>query len=758
MWNDAVWLKVPVSEIKRCNILHGDMNNRSAYFRVKVNYEGGEKVIDITANTKYRLWINGKSIISGPCKGDLYRHFHDTIDITPHLQKGKNTVAVQVLYCDSTAPENNIITSDTPMYAAVGRWSGHRLAVEGEGLTTGQSDWKVYLDGTQKLYTNEKDLQSGVFIGAISETVDFTKVPYAWKEPDFDDSGWAAAEKGVPVAASKMKVADGSCPWLSLEERPIPFLYNSFIEFSRILTHATDSDDRFFVAPFTTAEFIFDAGVHLNAYMSYAFESGRNAEVNFTYAEKFEGTEQRDDIKGNLSGMTDQIILAGKQKYEPFWYRTFRFLKIQIKAGKDAVLMKKPVVCQTGYPLSVLSYVSSSEKWVEQLWNISLRTLKNCMMDTYMDCLYYEQLQYIMDTRLQALFTYSVSADTRLAKKALQDFHASRIPCGLLQAKFPSSIPQIISTFSLHFIYMLTEYYNQTGDISEVKKYLPQVDEILNYYNERIENGLVSDPGYWPFVDWVPQWQDTGVPQSLKFGPSTIINLMYGYALKCASILADAVGRQGLASEYGKRKENLNNQIQARCWDDERGMYREGPDFKQFTQHAQAWAVLNGMNDHNGKELLTKALNDTDVIECTFSTSFELFRALEHAGMYAITKKLLDKWIRLLDLGCTTCPETPTESRSECHAWSALPMYELIRVFAGIKTTDGWETVVITPHLEYVPDLKGETATPKGNIIFDYKKESYNIVLPKTLNGQLIINDKVYVLSAGENLIRKGDI
>lgn len=38
------------------------------------------------------------------------------------------------------------------------------------------------------------------------------------------------------------------------------------------------------------------------------------------------------------------------------------------------------------------------------------------MMETFMDCPYYEHLQYIMDTRLQMLFTYAVSNDTGLVK------------------------------------------------------------------------------------------------------------------------------------------------------------------------------------------------------------------------------------------------------------------------------------------------------------------------------------------------------
>ncbi|HUM84999.1 MAG TPA: hypothetical protein PLN48_14735 [Lachnospiraceae bacterium] len=60
-----------------------------------------------------------------------------------------------------------------------------------------------------------------------------------------------------------------------------------------------------------------------------------------------------------------------------------------------------------------------------QLYEICLRTLQNCMTDAYMDCPYYEQMQYPMDTRLQALFTYTISNDTALSHKALEDLYAA---------------------------------------------------------------------------------------------------------------------------------------------------------------------------------------------------------------------------------------------------------------------------------------------------------------------------------------------
>ena len=435
--------------------------------------------------------------------------------------------------------------------------------------------------------------------------------------------------------------------------------------------------------------------------------------------------------------------------YEPFWYRTFRYIYIQIEAEDEDVTIYVPEYRQTGYPLKTESYVRSSEKWVEEVWEICVRTLENCMMETYMDCPYYEQMQFPMDTRLQALFNYSVSKDVRLARKALEDFHCSMTPEGLIHGKYPSAYGQIISTFSLHYIYMLKEYYNQTGDIDVIKKYLPDVDMILGYYDRKIgKDGLVGRLGYWEFVDWQKAWEKTrGTPAALAKGPSAIINLMYGYALWCAAYLCKEVGRAGMSEEYEERRNNILANVQKICWDEERGLYREGPNFIQYSQHAQAWAVLNEMGTPEVRKfVMQRAMTEKDIIPCSFSTSYEWFRAMEKVGLYAATKTNMKRWAKLPEQGNTTCPEEPDESRSECHAWSALPIYELIRCVAGIQPGQaGWESVRICPHLEYLSDLEGKAVTPAGIISFYYKKEQdcwrYHIELPKDMKG-IFINDR----------------
>ena len=101
----------------------------------------------------------------------------------------------------------------------------------------------------------------------------------------------------------------------------------------------------------------------------------------------------------------------------------------------------------------------------------------------------------------------------------------------------------------------------------------------------------------------------------------------------------------------------------------------------------------------------------------------------------------LDAWIGLLSRGSTTCPEEPHHPRSECHAWSALPLYEFMRTWAGIRQVNG--KILIRPRLFDLPDLNGTAVTPLGEVRFHYQTaqgiQQYDITLPEKAEGLLIL-------------------
>jgi alpha-L-rhamnosidase len=54
-------------------------------------------LLHVSADTRYRLYLNGKSISFGPCKSYLTHWYYETVNITPLLREGKNELAAHVL-------------------------------------------------------------------------------------------------------------------------------------------------------------------------------------------------------------------------------------------------------------------------------------------------------------------------------------------------------------------------------------------------------------------------------------------------------------------------------------------------------------------------------------------------------------------------------------------------------------------------------------------------------------------------------------
>jgi hypothetical protein len=732
--------------------------NRFVYYRLAVDLEERASLeVSISANSRYRLWMNGEPIGSGPLKGDRWRHYYETMDVSASLCKGRNVFAVQV-WSLNTYMVNDPINPDQPLYAIASLPVGPRLAVRGiclnrsgeslADITTGIADWRVWVDDAVSFHSDD---QYTIFLGAIAERVQAACLPTGWKQVDYKADEWLPAVIDTPCYGLTDQYPYYIVPQLPIVERPIPLLYEQEREFKREMPRReadlqpfsfigrTHPEGWVEIPPHSRAYVELDAGELTTAYLTYPIALGQGAKIVYRYAERYfvpghesADTVRDDSVRGVIMGMEDVYYPSGNyEQFEPFWFRTFRFIRIEVYTEDQPLWLMQPSFRETAYPLTPRSTVESTVPWVEPLWRISLRTLQLCMHETYEDCPYYEQMQFIMDTRLQALFTYSVGGDIGLARKALEDFHSSLLPEGITQNRFPSGMVQIIPSFSLHFIFMLHDYYWQTGDLEIVRRYRPTVDAILDWFERKIgSTGLVENIGYWEYIDWVKEW-DFGVPTACKHGPSTIHNLVYAYGLQLGAKLYAATGRNQVSEEYEARAKRILSTVHSLCWSEERGMYREGPTLEQYSQHAQLWAVLTELCEgERAKLVLTHALDESDVLPCSFSMAFFMFRAIERVGIYELTSKLMGLWIKSLELGLTTLPETPSEPRSDCHAWSALPLYEFMHVILGIKSTKpGWSEIIIEPQTLELPDMSGELYTPVGvvSVTWRHSESSFEI-------------------------------
>ena len=594
---------------------------------------------------------------------------------------------------------------------------------------------------------------------------------------------WEAAANLWPVREQRQEMF-GIIPVFPLTKRPIPLMFEKPGEFRREMPiKANDLPRLEFTggkAVLPAGErgvFELDVGEHTTAFFTIRARGGAGAKLIIRYAEAYSKDDYVDGQKnkgvrddwanygihghedtytmggassaagmGSACGSDDACgaadidcaggadsaclsgggDLAGKydpgvETYTPFWMRTFRFVRVEAYASSSPLTIYMPTFVKTGYPLEVKTGIEASEPWVAELYEISLRTLQNCMHETYEDCPYYEQLQYIQDSRLEMLFTYAVSGDLRMARRTIEDYHSSKQPCGMLSARYPTQEPHIIPPFSLHWIGMLYEYLWETGDAAFLKHYMPTVDAILQWYDEKIGPlGLVQDLGYWDQIDWVDQWSDiAGRTPASAVGPSTAHNLMYAYALRMGAKLCEAVKRPEMSREYGLRADSICRAVDRLCWSAEAGLYREGPEYEEYSQHSNVYAVLCCLKrGAEARALMERALNRPGIAKCSFTWQFFVFRALEASDAYDMTADLWEMWKGLLKLNLTTIPETPDgegSPRSDCHAWSALPLHEFPRRMLGVRAAAyGWSEMYIKPNPLGLALLSGDVTTPRG--------------------------------------------
>ena len=173
---------------------------------------------------------------------------------------------------------------------------------------------------------------------------------------------------------------------------------------------------------------------------------------------------------------------AEQRIFRPLWWRTFRYVDVQIETGEEPLVVESFSSEFTAYPFDMNARFDGGDSLFDRLMDVGWRTARLCAHETYMDCPYYEQLQYAGDTRLQILVGYYNSGDTRLGRKAIQQLNLSRNASGLTLSRAPSRLPQYIPGFSLWWIGMLHDYLYFARDGAFVSDSMQGVKNVLAYY------------------------------------------------------------------------------------------------------------------------------------------------------------------------------------------------------------------------------------------------------------------------------------
>ncbi|MFI5452188.1 alpha-L-rhamnosidase N-terminal domain-containing protein [Pedobacter sp. UC225_61] len=724
-------------------------------------------VVNVTADNRYRLFVNGKAVVSGSAHGDLFSWFFETVDIAPFLQSGDNVIAATVWNMGEHMPA-----------AQVSSQTGLLLQGNGkvEEVVNTDSTWKVTQDNSYSAVSldNRERLKAYMVVGP-GDRIDGKHYPWGWEQTGFDDSRWKnARELSVPYP---MGYGTGNA-W-TLVPRNIPLFSEKRVDFSRMF--ASDGSDiesttflrdklAIHIQPNQKIKVLFDNKVNCVAYPELLMSGGKGASVKISYAEALVDSlgvkGNRNELSGkHLIGNYDIFLPDGgsRRLFRPLWLRAYRFVELEITTADEPLVLEDFYGMATGYPLELNASFSCSDSSLSEIWKVGWRTAQLCAGDMYYDTPYYEQLQYVGDSRIQALISLYCSGDDRLMRKALLDFYRSRTPIGLTQSRYPTNRLQIIPTFSLFWVSMVHDYWMHRRDDEFVRQFLPAINEVLMWYKDRIDKktGMLGPMQWWNFIDW-DNFNGWGIAPGAEDGNSAIISLQAAYTFSQGSELFSAFGKAGEAKEFIGISNGLKKATYGLCFDSSRGLFADLPGKTSYSQHASIWGVLSGtVSGSEAKWVMERVLSDKSIGQATFFYRFYLSQALKKAGMADLYYAQLQPWRNMLALGLTTFSEKPEPTRSDCHAWSASPNYDFLSTICGIMpSSPGFRSVRIAPALGELDWVKGSMPHPDGKVSMELKKGvdgkglSGFVELPKELKGEFWWKGKSIRLTGGRQEIR----
>lgn len=698
--------------------------------------------VAVSADNAFVLYVNGIRVGSGPSTSDRAHWHYSAIDLAPYLRSGHNVVTATVwnfVKPSASLPPRATEAQKSGAYAAemmsqTGRLAqqsvatGFWLSFEGEGapLSTGQGGWDVRIDTARSASSGPRQLGlQSYYVGSAPEQVD-TRIGTG--RPG---SEWTAAV-AAPAAARPL-TAD-----------TLPSQRFALVAPGMLVRATGLAGSRFPTGPVTVpansrATLLLRRDAMISAYPELAFSGGRDARIKLTYGEALVDAAghkgDRDAMDGrHIVGISDTVIADGaSRRYLPLWWRTWRYMEIGVETGPAPLTLDGLRVWETGYPFEQHGYFRSNDPQLDRIWQVGWRTALVDAHDTYMDSSYWEQLQYVGDTRLQALISYAVSGDARLAAQAIDAFAASDVKGGLVEGAWPSRGTNSIATFSLLWVGMLHDWWREQPDTGLVVRNLPRMRTVLQWF-EKLEtpSGLLRKGPEWYFVDWVGQTAGdrTVFPSYARDGTSCLTSIHYLGALDQAAELEAALGDPALGRADKAKADALRTAIRARCYSASRKLFADNPDLAVFSQQMNVLAVLYDVIQRDEARALLGRVTvpgggidaPTGMFPLSYYFAWYLVRAFEHAGMADRYPQLLGTWRNLLKLNYTTWPEERGNTRSDSHAWSAHPTADLLRLVAGIgPAAPGYAQVRIAPELGPLTKLDAAAMTPQGLITVRYR-------------------------------------
>lgn len=745
--------------------------------------------LQITADLRYAVWINGQRLGFGPPKFHAETPTVDEYELTNILRQGSNLIAVQVYSLG-----NRRISSCMP------RRGGLWARLKGD-------KWCSSTDSTWKMRFDPGFLSSTAPRGEMQPPCEWYDARLGLGQPesdDYDDSGWPFAHE-LPFQES-LNPEPRDIPFMTV----LPFRPDRMIESGRAVfphnyaeipflelgsqlakaeTHP-DRENRIRESLLETTNVRFDArglprsdalyalwdfGRIWTGYPCFKVRGAPGTIIDLSYSEDLKTHRIRPD---KSLPYHDRIVLGEEPVfYRITWPKSLRYLQINVANGNATV--EDLFLERSTYPVERRGFFSCDDPVLNQAVEISLHTVQLGMEDSFMDTPWRERGSWLGDDLIKAQTASDYFQNQQLARRFLLHHARGQRANGMMAGKYPGNVTSEVSTWTLRFPPSLLEYCAASGDWDFGRELWPVLERLWRWVETcATADGLFKAPpvhvdahtNRYNFIDWAPI-EMRGVNAAWN-----------AFAYACLKAIGDIASETGRQSEAELLRVRLANHRQAfirKFWDPQRGVFVNGliDDLRttRWGCHENALAILFGLADQDHIESIVRNLRDQDLFAVfsareqeydeelpglgkipTVSLALSRYRwpdsemvpigtayfagylieALCSLGMISEAQSFINlRWGEFSRQGATSVWETWNMDQSLSHGWSASPAVFAARHLLGVHRADSsGNRYHIIPRVRDYSTLRGRVATKSGVAQVEWAHNLLRVDVPPGLS------------------------
>jgi hypothetical protein len=750
----------------------------------------------ISADSRYRLFVNGRRVQWGPAPCDPRSYEVDPVDLAPWLVQGRNVIGAEVLFYghgDGTWPFGK------PGFLFA-------LRVEEAGGRTSElvsdGSWRVLLDRAHRPGQFKR-----WYLRALQEDFDARLRPRGWSEPGFAaDAAWTAprildAPADRPAAAGSHHdyLTDGGieAAGAALRAREVPLLRESFRTVGRVARSGRvrwlrDPRDWFEYRLPGSMEFVDETAAVPSGEGAWRLEppAGEGAFATFELPEQMVGfpfltveapagtvvevvTQESHDPAGpawldtHRFSWTRLVCREGENHFECFDYESLRFLQVHVHDAPGPVLLRDVGVRRRSYPWPKTPSFACREPRLQRVFEASFNTLVNAAQETIVDGMGRERQQYSGDGAHLLHATRLVGGDLQLGRRFLRTFPMGQAEEGFFLDCWPAfdrlnrlAQRQVGATrwgplldHGVTLVYDAWRHYRETADTDLLLDLYPRFVRFAEYLlARRGREGLLPVEGWGVPAVWI----DNCFPRPRH--KQCAFNLFTAAILKAAlAPVAALAGDAGGEKRWVASSDALLAATVRRFWSAERGLFVGN----------LPWEDEEGSARLDDRSLATALLFDqcpggrvADTVAALASpppsmgvsypanSHWRMQALARHGRIDAVLRELRERWAVMPSVIYNNSvseewavrPDSP-DQWSHC---AVGPLFVLYMDVAGIRpAAPGFEKVEVRPQLGDLAGLELVAHTPRGPIVFraEAQEEGHraSVTLPEGCPGELVL-------------------